>query len=155
MKTERRGLAINLGNFISPCLQGLYPRVFRILSSSISTLTILSPCAAFMFVLFAFSCVLIAPVPVVCKSKIQCLLLFPRSFPVLILFVFVSVCVVWLCPSFDYVLLCCLQLCYFWPTVVLCFRCLFSGSGFPCWVQLYRSPLHNMRQLHIVATNLC
>lgn len=123
-------------DFISSCLQGLSPRwsftFLCSLSSSITTLTTLS-----LFVLlsclahFAFSCVLITTIPTVffCKSKIRYLLLLPRSVLVLILFVFVSVCVIWLCPSFESVLLCCLQLCYCWPAV--------TDSAFSCSVLLY------------------
>lgn len=80
--------------------------------SSITTKPIVSLCAASIFVWLAFSGVLISPVPtVVRKSKTQCLLLFPRCILLLVLFVFGSVCNVWLCPSFQPVLLCCLQLC--------------------------------------------
>ena len=130
-------------NFISSCLQGLSSRwsftFLCSLSSSISTLTTLSlslccfyvwlilllavywlpPFQLFFFVLFFFSY----------KSKIQCLLLLPRSVPVLILFVFVSVCIIWLCFSLESVLLCCLQLCYCWPAV--------TDSAFSCSVLLY------------------
>lgn len=168
LKIEVRGLALNLDNFISPCLQGLYPRrsftYLCLLSNSITTLTILSLCAAFMFVLFAFSCVLIAPVPtVVCKSKIQWLL-FPRSILVLILFVLVSVCVVWLCPSFESALLYCLQLCYFWPAVtdsvftcpLLCCCSLFSL--FVVWLSVSSatfSPRTPLVSQHEMVADLC
>lgn len=152
-KLRKERLSYKLGQFhLSMPSRRLYPSqslaYLCFLSSSITSLTILFPCAAFMLGLFAFSCVLIEPVPpVVCKSKIRCVLLFPRSIQALILFVFVSVCVVWLWPSFEPVLLCCLQLCHCLPAVtdsaffcpLLCCYTFFSlfVSVFQCWVLFY------------------
>lgn len=140
-------MAINLDNSIAPCLQGLCLRqsfaYLCLLSSSITTLTILSPCAAFMFVLFAFSCVLIAPVPtVVCKSNIRLLLSRLSLF----------CCAACSCATVGLLLL-------ILPSLVLCFvgvlyiLCLDLAFDNECYFIFYfgTHPLfHNMRQLLIV-----
>lgn len=65
------------------------------LSSSMAILTMLSHCA--VFISLAFSCVLIAPVPNV-KSKIRCLLWFPRCSLLFILFVHCLIMpLIWAC----------------------------------------------------------
>lgn len=96
----------------------------------------LSPCAAFMFVLFALSCLLIAPIlTVVCESKTWNLLLFCGCILVL------SVYIVWVFPSSMSVLLCCLQLSHFWlvghwSCLLLSFAILLYFVWFTCSLAL-------------------